>query len=435
MKEHLLSQPLADKIRPQSLGQFIGQTHLLGKDGVLSASIATHSMHSMIFWGPPGSGKTTLAKLLSKHFDAHWISISAVLSGVREIRQAIEDASTIREQQNRPTILFVDEVHRFNKSQQDAFLPSVENGLITFIGATTENPSFALNNALLSRAKVYLLKSLTISELHQIAQMGLTYLNDHNDIDNNFSKSVLDTLCEAADGDARRLLNLVELAVSLVQNRNYDEAALLQNLLRDVPKKFDRMGDVFYQQISALHKSIRGSDPDAALYWLCRMLQAGGDPLYIARRLLRIASEDIGNADPRALQITLQAFEVQERLGSPEGELALAQATIFLSCAAKSNAVYVAFKKATEAAQMHGSLSVPTHLCNATTSLMKKLGYGSRYKYAHDYPDAYVTGEQYFPDNLPVQEYYLPTSRGLEKQIKEKLVYLKSMNNKTKKKP
>lgn len=411
-----MTAPLAALLRPNNLEDFFGQTHLLGKDKPLRRAIETGQLHSMIFWGPPGTGKTTLAKLLAHNTNAQFITLSAVLDGVKEIRAAIEKAKS----HPNPTVLFVDEVHRFNKAQQDAFLPFVEDGTITFIGATTENPSFELNNALLSRARVYVLKRLTEAELRQIIQRAIDYLNL------KFPEDLQNILLEFADGDARRILNLVEILHDLDEPITEE---LIKSVCTQSFRRFDKHGEIFHDQISALHKSMRGSSPDAALYWLCRMLDGGCDPLYLARRIARMASEDIGNADPRALQLALNAWDVQERLGSPEGELALAQAILYMSCAPKSNAVYTAYNKAMADMQKYGTAEIPLHLRNAPTKLMKNLGYGKSYRYAHDEPNAYAAGENYFPENMPPQtQYYFPTDRGLEIKIREKLNYLRQLD-------
>lgn len=411
-----MTAPLAALLRPNNINDFIGQTHLLGKDKPLRKAIEHSQLHSMIFWGPPGTGKTTLARLLAHQNNSEFINISAVLDGVKEIRAAIETAK----QNTNPTVLFVDEVHRFNKAQQDAFLPHIENGTIIFIGATTENPSFELNNALLSRVRVYVLKSLTEQDLLVIINKAIAYLKL------DFPEHLKILLAQAADGDARRVLNLVEILSDL-------DEPITEKLIAEVCsqnlRRFDKHGEMFHDLISALHKSVRGSSPDAALYWLCRMLDGGCDPLYLARRIARMASEDIGNADPRALQLALNAWDVQERLGSPEGELALAQAVLYLSCAPKSNAVYTAYNKAREELTKYGSLEVPLQLRNAPTKLMKNLGYGKKYRYAHDEPNAYAAGENYFPENMDKNtRYYFPSDRGLEIKIKEKLAYLRELD-------
>jgi putative ATPase len=406
--------PLAAALRPTSLDEFFGQQHLLGKEKPLRRAIEQGQLHSMILWGPAGTGKTTLAKLLAKKTTANLINLSAVLDGVKEIREAIAIAKA-----NPPTILFVDEVHRFNKAQQDAFLPFIEDGTVTFIGATTENPSFELINALLSRARVYVLKKLTADEILPIINRAIQFLKME------FPEDLRKLLAQYADGDARYALNLVEILHDVNGNQPITQH-LLEEVCAHSTRHFDKHGEVFHDQISALHKSVRGSDPDAALYWLCRMLDGGCDPLYLARRIARMASEDIGNADPRALQIAINAWDVQERLGSPEGELALAQAIIYMSFAAKSNAVYVAFQEAMKDAKHYGSLEVPLHLRNAPTQLMKKLGYGKQYRYPHDEPNGYIPNEQYFPTEMPKREYYRPVERGLEIKIQEKLAYLKA---------
>ena len=391
----------------------------------------------MILWGPPGVGKTTLAKVVAAHCDAQFIEISAVLAGVKEIREAVEKARFHRQQANKPTILFVDEVHRFNKSQQDAFLPHIENGAIVFIGATTENPSFELNSALLSRARVYVLKSLDESTLLDLLERALasdSYLSSLSIVLGDDERKAL---VSAADGDARRLLNLLELAVDLAHEDNGNsnrviDVAVLKEVLAHSLRRFDKGGEQFYDQISALHKSIRGSDPDASLYWMARMLDGGCDPLYIARRLIRTASEDIGNADPRALTLAMSAWDVQERLGSPEGELALAQCVVYLAVAPKSNAVYKAFGDVKRCIKETGTLEVPLHIRNAPTSLMKDLDYGEGYRYAHDEPEAFAAGDVYLPEELAGKHFYDPTNRGLEQKIQQKLEYLQELNRKSK---
>ncbi|CAH1748028.1 recombination factor [Thauera humireducens] len=417
--------PLAERMRPKSLGEVAGQQHLLGPGKPLRLAFAARKPHSMILWGPPGVGKTTLARLMAQGFDADFVALSAVFSGVKEIREAIQQAQAAKAR-GRHTILFVDEVHRFNKSQQDAFLPYVEQGLVTFIGATTENPSFEVNSALLSRAAVYVLEPLDAGAMQtlfgrawQIACPALAIDDDARD-----------RMIGFADGDARRLMNLIEqvqvaaetAAVAPV-TADFIDAALSQNL-----RRFDKGGEAFYDQISALHKSVRGSDPDAALYWLCRMLDGGADPLYLGRRLIRMAVEDIGLADPRALEISLNACATYERLGSPEGELALAQATIFLACAAKSNAAYKAYNAARDFVKRDGSRPVPLHLRNAPTRLMKELGYGKTYRYAHDEPEAYAAGEDYLPEGMPRPGWYQPTPRGMEARIGDKLAHLRALD-------
>ena len=419
-------RPLADRVRPSSIEHYIGQKHILGVGKPLRKAIEQGSLHSMIFWGPPGTGKTTLAKLISKSCDAQFLTLSAVLSGVKDIRAAIDKANQYRDVYEKDTILFVDEAHRFNKSQQDAFLPYVENGTIVFIGATTENPSFELNNALLSRLRVYVLKSLEVDEIHEIINQALT--NEENGLAASKLKiddSVVKKLAGVADGDARRALNLLEIASDLAEDKIITKT-LINNVLKDGSlRRFDKGGEVFYDQISALHKAVRGSDPDASLYWFARMLDGGCDPFYIIRRIIRIASEDIGNADPRAIRLALDAWEAYERLGSPEGELAIAHAIVYLACAAKSNAVYKAFNLAMKDAVEFGSKDVPLHLRNAPTKLMEKLDYGKDYQYAHNEPDAYVAGEHYFPDGMEAKKYYHPVDRGLEIKIAEKLATLR----------
>ena len=421
-------QPLADRMRPQSLDEVVGQAHLLGSNKPLNLAIKAGALHSMVFWGPPGTGKTTLARLLAQQSDAEFISISAVLSGVKEIRQAVEQAQMRQSSYGKTTILFVDEVHRFNKAQQDAFLPHIENGTITFVGATTENPSFELNNALLSRARVYVLKPIETDDIQHLIQRclrektrGLGALNL------SMSNELQIQLAQFSDGDARRALTLLEIAADLAHENQITQSLLHEVLAGGSTRRFDKGGEAFYDQISALHKSVRGSDPDAALYWLCRMLDGGCDPLYLARRIVRIASEDIGNADPRALEICINAWSAQERLGSPEGELALAQAVIYLSVAAKSDAVYAAFRNAMKVAKSSGSLEVPLHLRNAPTKLMKELDYGKDYRYAHNEKDAYVAGENYFPNELSESVFYEPVDRGLEIKIREKLAKLRAI--------
>ncbi len=404
---------------------FVGQEHLLGAGKPLRKAIETSSLHSMVLWGPPGVGKTTLARMVSDICDVHFQSISAVLAGVKDIREAIAVAKQQRQVTDKKTLLFVDEAHRFNKSQQDAFLPYVEDGTVIFVGATTENPSFELNNALLSRARIYKLQSLSIDQLVRVMKRALEQAPDFREM--RAPTNVLNKLAQAADGDARRALNVLEVATDLATNSLITDS-IVEEVLGSDFRRFDKGGDIFYEQISALHKSVRGSSPDASLYWFARMLDGGCDPLYIARRVVRMASEDIGNADPRALQLALNAWEVQERLGSPEGELAIAQAIVYLASAAKSNAVYSAFSEAKADANSQPSLEVPMHLRNAATKMMENMGYGDSYQYAHSHDDAFVAGESYFPEEIADREYYRPVDRGLESKIAEKLDYLKRLN-------
>lgn len=423
--------PLAERLRPRMLDEVVGQQHLLGPGKPLRLAFEAGKPHSMILWGPPGVGKTTLARLMAQAFDAEFIAISAVLSGVKEIREAVARAEAVLQQSGRRTILFVDEVHRFNKSQQDAFLPFVEQGLITFIGATTENPSFEVNGALLSRAAVYVLQPLTPADLADLVARGVSkslFLFALLD-------SARDSLVAYADGDARRLLNLVEqvaTAAEQTKRTEVDDEFVKQTLTQSL-RRFDKGGDAFYDQISALHKSVRGSSPDAALYWLTRMLDGGADPLYMGRRLIRMAVEDIGLADPRALRVALDACETYERLGTPEGELALAQAALYLAVAPKSNAAYMAYNRARELVRNDQSRPVPEHLRNAPTKLMKDLGYGREYRYAHDEPGAYAAGETYLPDGMATPSLYQPTDRGLEAKIADKLAHLRQLDRDCKK--
>ena len=424
-----VAQPLAARLRATSLDEYVGQEHVLGPGRPLREALEQGALHSMIFWGPPGVGKTTLARLLAKVSDAHFETISAVLSGVKEIRQAVEVAQQHAAQYGRRTILFVDEVHRFNKSQQDAFLPYVEDGTLIFIGATTENPSFELNNALLSRARVYVLKSLDEAAMRKLVTRALSDPKGLGERHLSLPEESFAMLMAAADGDGRRLLNFLENAADLAEDGGEIAVASMHNLLGDTRRRFDKGGEAFYDQISALHKSVRGSSPDGALYWLARMLDGGCDPAYICRRIVAMASEDIGNADPRALPLCLAAWDAVKRLGSPEGDLALAQAVTYLACAAKSNAVYLGIKAAKQDVAEFGSLEVPLHLRNAPTKLMQQLGYGEEYRYAHDEPDAYAAGEVYFPDEMEPREYYQPVPRGLESKIREKLKHLRSLDS------
>jgi len=422
-------RPLADRLRPVMLDQFTGQTHILGKDKPLRKAIESGHPHSMVFWGPPGTGKTTLAKIIAASCEAQFLTVSAVLGGVKEIRQAIDTAKQYRQESGRDTVLFVDEVHRFNKSQQDSFLPHIEDGTVTFIGATTENPSFELNNALLSRLRVYVLRSLTRDDIVMVLQNALTDPERGlGKLSLTLAQSALEQLANYADGDARKALNMLEIASDLADNGIITNEVLEQILGGGSLRRFDKGGEAFYDQISALHKSVRGSSPDAALYWFVRMIDGGCDPLYIARRVVRMASEDIGNADPRGIRLALDAWETQERLGSPEGELAIAQAIIYLACAPKSNAVYTAYNEAMAQVKSQGSLEVPLHLRNAPTKLMKNMDYGKQYRYAHDEPDAYAVGVNYFPEGMQSRQYYQPVNRGLEQAIAEKLERLRKLD-------
>ncbi|MBU3627010.1 replication-associated recombination protein A [Polynucleobacter sp. JS-Safj-400b-B2] len=426
--------PLAEALRPKTIEEVIGQAHLLASGKPLNLAFASGKPHSMILWGPPGVGKTTLARLSAKAFDREFIAISAVLAGVKEIREAIEQAQRNMDQYGKQTILFVDEIHRFNKSQQDALLPHVESGLFTFIGATTENPSFEVNSALLSRAQVYVLKSLTPVELKLLFERA----HQHTMPDVQFESAAIDTLISNADGDARRLLNLVEQVRNAVLTPNAEvklvDQQFIENALSAQARRFGKGGDHFYDQISALHKSVRGSNPDASLYWFCRMLDGGADPRYLARRIIRMAWEDIGLADPRAMQLANDAAQTYERLGSPEGELALGQAVVYLAVASKSNASYNAFNAARAYVANDQSKAVPNHLRNAPTKLMKELGHGKAYRYAHDEPHGYAAGESYLPEGMQEPHWYEPVERGLESQIKEKLAFLKKLDEEHKKK-
>jgi putative ATPase len=421
--------PLAEAMRPQDISELVGQQHLLGDNKPLSLAFAKDQLHSMILWGPPGVGKTSLARLMANAFDSHFIAISAVFSGVKEIRQAVQDAQSVLDQHRKKTILFVDEIHRFNKSQQDALLPFVESGLLTLIGATTENPSFEVNSALLSRAQTYVLEPINSEDLKNL----LIKIPQKINVDFTFSEQAVDILINYADGDARRFLNIVDQILQSSNSKESFDEEYISQYLSHTGRRFDKNGEQFYDQISALHKSVRGSHPDAALYWFCRMLDGGADPLYLGRRIIRMAWEDIGLADPRAMQICLDAIQTFERLGSPEGELALGQAVIYLAIAAKSNAGYNAFNSARSFVKKDQTRGVPIHLRNAPTKLMKELGYGHQYRYAHHEPNAYAAGTSYLPDGMSEPRWYEPTDRGLEIQIREKLAMLRELDKEAKK--
>ena len=422
-------RPLADRMRPRSIEEFVGQAQVLGPGKPLRAAIEGGQLHSLILWGPPGTGKTTLARLIAQRGDAHFIALSAVMAGVKDIRAAVETAKASREVSGKPTLLFLDEVHRFNKSQQDTFLPYLEDGTLIFVGATTENPSFEVVSALLSRARVYVLRSLTVEDITALLRKALA------DEERGLGKEqitadpeALDLIAHAADGDGRRSLNMLELAASLAEADRRLTLEIAQEVASGTRRRFDKGGDQFYDQISALHKAVRGSDPDGALYWFCRMLDGGCDPLYIARRVVRMAMEDIGLADPRAFSLTLDAWEAYDRLGSPEGDLAIANAVVYLACVPKSNAVYVAMGEAMADVEKYGTLDVPLRLRNAPTKLMKSLGHGRDYRYAHNEADAFAAGERYLPDEMPDRRYYRPVPRGLEIKIGEALARNRKKN-------